>query len=230
VRENFETLSDAFQKLRPIIEQLVSVGNQLRLEQRMTFAQRLPAVGELKDQQQLNHTVGKAMDSLRVFLQNAVALIVSEMDSSINLTELLPGFMRPDVHAVRLRRDIWMFQHILRAFLEKAQTTVSAADTWSGMASFHFVRSFMRYFRALGYQLVRHSNYDQFDEFIFLLDRLKGGDVLQVQRFSNVVEACEDFQNFLQLSFESLDDQQELKGIPFDRKEAAITLKMFLSN
>jgi hypothetical protein len=62
------------------------------------------------------------------------------------------------------------------------------------------------------------------------LDRLKGGDVLQVQRFSNVVEACEDFQNFLQLSFESLDDQQELKGIPFDRKEAAITLKMFLSN
>jgi hypothetical protein len=230
VRENFETLSEEFQKLRPIIEQLVSVGNQLRLEQRMTFAQRLPAVGELKDQGQLNHTVGKAMDSLRVFLQNAVALIVSEMDSSVAISELLPGFMRPEVHSARLRRDIWMFQHILRAFLEKAQTTVRAADTWSEMASFHFVRSFMRYFRSLGYQLVRHSNYDQFDDFIFLLDRLKGGDVLQVQRFSNVVEACEDFQNFLQLSFESLDDQQELKGIPFDRKEAAITLKMFLSN
>ncbi len=230
VRDEFDTFSAEFKRLRPLSELLVSVGNQLRLEQRMTFAQRLRAIGELKDQEQFKQTVGKAMDSLRVFLQNTVALIVTEMDSSIDVSELLPGFMRPEVHSVRLRRDIWMFQHILRAFLEKAQTTVDAADTWSGMASFHFVRSFMRYFRSLGYQLVRHSNYDQFDEFIFLLDRLKGGDVLQVQRFSNVVEACEDFQNFLQLSFESLDDQHELKGMPFDRKEAAITLKMFLSN
>ena len=230
VSDNFHAFASEFRKLRPISELLVSIGNQLRLEQRMAFEQRLPSICEVTDQEQFKQTVGQATDALRAFLQNAMALIVSEMDSSIDVKKILPGFMPQEVHSARLRRDIWMFQQILRAFLEKAQTTVNAADTWSGMASFHFVRTFVRYFRSLGYHLLRHSNYDQFDEFIFLLDRLKGGDVLQVQRFSNVLEACEDFQNFLELSFEALDKQKDLQGIPFDRKDAANTLKLFLSN
>jgi hypothetical protein len=230
VSNSFQTFASEFKKLRPISELLVSIGNQLRLEQRMAFEQRLPSICEVTDQEQFKQTIGEAMDSLRAFLQNAMALVVSEMDSSIDVSKMLPGFMPPEMHSARLRRDIWMFQHILRAFLEKAQTTVNAADTWSGMASFHFVRTFVRYFRSLGYHLLRYSNYDQFDEFIFLLDRLKGGDVLQVQRFSSVVEACQDFQDFLKLSFETLEEQEELRGIPFDRKDAANTLKLFLSN
>ena len=122
-----------------------------------------------------------------------------------------------------------MFQQILRGFIEKSKTSTETADKWSTATSFNFVREFVRYFRSMGYQLLRYSDYDRFDRFIHLVDRLKGGDVLEVQRLEHVVTSCEDFHYFLNQTFEAVGNRKELKGIPFDRKEAARTLKLFLT-
>ena len=121
-----------------------------------------------------------------------------------------------------------MFQQILRAFIEKATSSASAADKWSGINTFHFVREFVNYFRSMGYPLLRYTDYEQFDQFMRLVDRLREGDVLEVQRLENVVESCKDFKTFLGDTFDLVGQREELKGIPFNRKEAARTLKLFL--
>ena len=96
------------------------------------------------------------------------------------------------------------------------------------MSTFRFVREFVGYFRSMGYQLLRYSDYAEFDKFMQLVDRLREGDVLEVQRVSNVIAACEDFMSYLDRTFEAVSQREELKDCPFDRREAARTLKLFL--
>ena len=121
-----------------------------------------------------------------------------------------------------------MFQQILRAFIEKARNTRTITDHWSDRASFRFVKQFVGYFRSMGYQLLRYSDYEQFDRFMDLVMRLREGDVLEVQRLPQVVAACEDFMQFLEQTFERVNQREELADAPFDRKDTARTLKLFL--
>ena len=137
-------------------------------------------------------------------------------------------FSSDKARSERLRRDVWMFQQILRAFVAKAKGTVDATDQWAGMSTFRFVREFVKYFKSMGYQLLRYSDYERFDRFMSLVDRLRDGDVLEVQRLSHVVAQCEDFNEFLTHMFEAVSRREELRDSEFDRRDAARTLKLFL--
>jgi hypothetical protein len=226
--ERFSDLEDDFAALKSLKELLVSIGEQLRLEQRGMFEQRLPSIGSADDLQSVAKSAEAASFPMRAFLQNAMVLLAAEFDPSLDGSAIFADFASAEARSERLRRDVWMFQQVLRAFIEKTVTSTKAADKWSGKNTFHFVREFVRYFRSMGYQLLRYSDYGQLDKFIHLMDRLKGGDVLEVQRFENVVSSCEDFLAFLDKTFDAVSQRQELKDAPFDRKEAARTLKLFL--
>jgi hypothetical protein len=101
-------------------------------------------------------------------------------------------------------------------------------DRWAGLDTFRYVKTFVDYFRSMGYQLLRYSDYDRFDKFIALIDRLREGDALEVQRLSHVMEECESFYVYLDHMFEAVSQRRELEGVPFDAKDAARTLKLFI--
>ncbi|MCP4679543.1 MAG: hypothetical protein GY854_29445 [Deltaproteobacteria bacterium] len=228
INQEFEGFKIEFHSLKSIRELLASVGDQLRLEQRRLFEQQLPSLGSIESMEQFAESVGAAVGPLRAFIQNALVLLALEFEPSLEGSRLFDNFVPKKEQSERLRRDIWMFQQILRAFIEKATSSASAADKWSGINTFHFVREFVNYFRSMGYPLLRYTDYEQFDKFMRLVDRLREGDVLEVQRVENVVDSCKDFQKFLGNTFNSVGQREELKGIPFDRKEAARTLKLFV--
>jgi hypothetical protein len=230
INMRFPQLETEFSTLRSLRKLLASVGDQLRLEQRKVFEQQLPAISSIESLEQFSATLDNSVKSLRSFLQNIVVLLAQEFDPSLDGTSLFGNFISVESNSGRLRRDIWMFQQILRAFIEKTKDSAGTADQWTGLNSFRFIRQFVKYFRSMGYQLLRYSDYEQFDNFMSLVDRLREGDVLETQRFSHVVEACEDFQNFLKETFESVGLREELKDIPFDKKEAARTLMLFLKH
>ena len=52
--------------------------------------------------------------------------------------------------------------------------------------------------------------------------------VLEVQRLPQVISECENFAVFLEQMFEAVNKREALKDLPFDRKDAARTLKLFL--
>ena len=135
----------------------------------------------------------------------------------------------------RLRRDVWMFAQVLRAFLAKAQAvqggalaSVADADLWSAQASFQFVREFLGHFRAIGYQLVRASDYERLDPFLAALDSLRDVDLIDPDRMRAVLGECDAFYAYLLRLFDQIGQRAELGDRPFDRKAAAEMLKIYL--
>ncbi|HJL24403.1 MAG TPA: hypothetical protein RMH80_19345, partial [Polyangiaceae bacterium LLY-WYZ-15_(1-7)] len=128
----------------------------------------------------------------------------------------------------RLRRDIWMFLQVLRAFLAKAEATQGDADRWASYASFQFVREFLDHFRAIGYQLVRTSDYDRLDRFLGALEALRDVDLLRPERLRAAVAECRDFFRYLDDLFVQVSKRAELQHSPFDKRAAAETLRIYL--
>ncbi|MBN2340948.1 MAG: hypothetical protein JXX29_07195 [Deltaproteobacteria bacterium] len=227
--ETFDELNLQFQELKSLRELLESTGNQLDLELRKTFGQQLPTIAELKQPDAVLEAVQSSCNSLQSFLQNAAVLLVQEFNVSVQGDDLFEDFTSDVTRSERLRRDIWMFRQILKAFVAKTRGTESVRDRWIGLNTFKFVKTFVAYFRSMGYQLLRYSDYERFDKFMALVDRLRDGDVLEVQRLSSVVEECEAFYQFLEKMFDVVSLRKELHDVPFDTRDAAKTLKLFIT-
>ncbi|MDD5305837.1 MAG: hypothetical protein PHU25_00815 [Deltaproteobacteria bacterium] len=230
LEDAYPDITAGFEKLKSLRQVLGSMGNQLRMEQRKVYEQQLPMVGAAESPEAFVDALTGSVQALRGFLQSSVLLLASEFDSEIDGDALFESYASLHLRSESLRRDIWMFQQILRAFIAKAKGSANAADQWAGLNTFRFVREFVGYFKSMGYQLLRHSDYEEFDKFMGLVDRLRDGDVLEVQRLHHVIETCESFQAFLEQTFEGIGLRQELKGVPFDRKDAARTLMLYLGH
>jgi hypothetical protein len=226
----FGELEREFSSLKSLRELLESLGNQLKLELRKVYEQQIPALSTVEDQRELTNAIERSTSLARSFLQNAVVLLVQEFRPGVEGEAVFEDFTSNRARSERLRRDVWMFQQILRAFIEKAKGSTAAADHWAGMSTFRFVREFVSYFKSMGYQLLRYSDYARFDEFMRLVEQLRDGDVLEEAKLSGVVRTCEDFNGFLEQMFEAVGRRAELEGAPFDRRDAARTLKLFLGH
>lgn len=224
----YEELSDEFSMLRRLKSLAGSLGDQLNLEMRKTFEVQLPGIDDMVGKETLAAAVAPAVAGLKVFLQTAVVLLASEFNPKVEAAALFSDYVSLAERAERLRQDIWIFQQVLRAFIEKAEGTRGHGDHWSGVNTFGFVKELVRYFRAMGYPLLRYSDYEGFDDFMGLVDRLREGDVLEVQRLSKVVEACRAFSTQLDQTFKAISQREELIDVPFHRKEAVRTLKLLL--
>jgi hypothetical protein len=128
----------------------------------------------------------------------------------------------------RLRRDVWMFAQITRAFAMKARAANPEGDRWTTMASFAFVREFLAYFRAMGYPLLRAGDYPRVDAFMAAIGGLEENDAVDAAKLEAAVAECEAFYLFLVKLFESISQRDELSDVPFDRLAAAKALKLYL--
>jgi hypothetical protein len=194
------------------------------------FEQQLVPLNDIENQEQFIKSLKFSVDSLKSYLQNAVLLVAKEFDPQIKGEDIFYDFANDAVKSQKLLRDIWMFKQILRAFIAKTKGNADVTDQWAGTNTFKFVKTFVTYFKSMGYQLLRYSDYDHFDRFMVLIERLRDGDVLEIQRLPKVIKECEDFYNYLSLLFEDINQKEELAGITFDKKEAARTLRLFLGH
>jgi hypothetical protein len=227
--DRYDDLNLQFQELKSLRELLESTGSQLDLELRKTFTQQLPSFETFGDDDTTLEKVRAACNSLQSFLQNATVLLVREFNVGIQGDDLFEDFTSDVARSRRLQRDIWMFRQILKAFMAKTRGTEAVRDKWAGLDTFRFVKTFVEYFRSMGYQLLRYSDYERFDKFMALVDRLRDGDVLEVQRLSSVMEECEAFYLFLEKMFDSVNLRKELADESFDTRDAARTLKLFIT-
>ncbi|MEM9191012.1 MAG: hypothetical protein AAGF12_17635 [Myxococcota bacterium] len=239
---NHQKLAHVAASLVALRGSLETTANTLRIEVRKTFERGLPGVdnefgggrvgatsaGNAPAPPELGPVMILASAELRASLHHAIHTLCNELRPGQRGPDLATTSASRKASSARLRRDVWMFAQILRAFLAKAKAAPVDADNWAAQSSFQFVREFLLHFRAIGYQLVRVADYERLDPFLRALEQLQDVDLLEAERMKLAVEECTAFFHYLEQLFGQVTRREELADLPFDKKQAAETLKIYL--
>ena len=221
-------LRDEMDSLNSLRGTLESVGQSIRLEGALVLSKELPSPEEAPRDGTLGPRLVVASASLRAILHHAIVNVVSELDDSVELGELGSAEKLALESSLRLRRDVWGFRQVLRAFLAKADGAAVVTDHWNSYANFSYVREFLERFRAIGFQLARRSDYPAFERFLDNVGRLREVDLIDPERMDEVIEECRRFMNYLGELFGRINRRADLARHPFDRLQAAEHLRLYL--
>jgi hypothetical protein len=230
IGNKYEEMLGEAHRLLAIKATLGGVAANVRLELRRTYEHDLPPADGGATSERLRAAVSAVAGNLRPALQNAVLVLGKALGARLDEHGVFDDAAARRSLSSRLRRDVWMFAQIVRAFGAKARSTPSREDRWSGPSSLQFVREFLGYFGAMGYPLLRAADYPRFDAFIAALTALEETDLLDPQRLERAVAEAEQFHVFLTALFEQISQRDELQGVPFDRRAAAEALKLYLGD
>lgn len=209
---------------------LTGLAATLRLEMRRTFEHDIPAADRGTPEHELRTRLRAVTSNLRPALQNAILFLGKSLGVKLEEGRVFDDAAARRTTSERLRRDVWMFAQIARAFAQKARAAAPKPDAWEGASSFAFIQEFLAYFRAMGYPLLRVGDYPRFDQFMNAVGGLAERDLLDPQRLEPAVRECEAFHTFLTELFERISQRDELAGVPFDRKGAARALRLYLGD
>jgi len=206
---------------------LQGIAGSLRLEMRRAFQHDLPPLDANIRAADLRNRVDVCVENLRPALQNAVLFLGKALGATLEEGGVFDDQAARRETSERLRRDVWMFAQIVRAFSTKAQHSPSE-DRWSAVHNFQYVREFLAYFRAMGYPLLRSTDYPRFDAFMAAMSGLEDTDLVDPARLEAAIDECVAFHGFLLQLFEDISKRDELAGVAFDRRGAAGSLRLYL--
>jgi hypothetical protein len=207
---------------------LEGITGSLRLELRRAFQHDLPEPGT-QGGPEFRKALETTIENLRPALQNSVLFLGKALGVSLEHGGVFDDQAARRETSERLRRDVWMFAQIVRAFSSKAQHS-QGEDGWSPLHGFQYVREFLAYFRAMGYPLLRAADYPRIDLFMAAMARLEDTDLVDPARLEDAIDECVAFHGFLTRLFDDISKRDDLAGVPFDRRAAAAALKLYLGD
>lgn len=226
----FEDLRSEGNRLVAMKGALTGVASNLRLEMRRTFEHDLPPVEAATSEAELRLRLREVTKNLRPAIQNAILFLGKSLRGTLDDGQVFDDLAARRASSERLRRDIWMFAQIVRAFASKARHADLSVDRWTKVQSFAFVREFLGYFRAMGYPLLRVGDYPRFDAFMEAMSGLSESDLFDPQRIALAVEETDAFHVFLVALLERISEREELLDVPFDKPAAARALRLYLGD
>jgi hypothetical protein len=229
LRDRSGSLRASGHRLIGIKSALEGIAGSLRLELRRAFHHDLPAPDLELNPRDLKQRISTSVATLRPALQNAVLFLGKALGVTLEEGGVFDAEAERRETSERLRRDVWMFAQIVRAFSSKAQHSPSE-DRWAGLYNFQYVREFLSYFRAMGYPLLRSSDYPRFDAFMAAMSGLEDTDLVDPARLEAAIDECVAFYSFLNKLFDDIGKRDELSGVAFDRRAAAASLKLYLGD
>ncbi len=224
-----ESLAAAGRRLIEIRATLEGVAANLQLELRRAFERDFPAPDASPSHDEIVAAAASVSATLRPALQSAVLVLAATIGVSPRDARLFDGEDARRLLSERLRRDVWMFAQIVRAFSHKARVAPEAEVRWTGPSPLHFVREFLAYFRAMGYPLLRAADYPRFDAFLAAMNALDESDLMVSGLLDVAVAESELFAEFLTELFDQIGRRAELASRPFDRRAAAESLRAYLA-
>jgi hypothetical protein len=208
---------------------LEGIAGNLRLEMRRVYCHELVAPDEAKSESDVRTALNSSVSCLRPMLKNAVLFLGKALGVNLEEQGVFDDLAARRETSERLRRDVWMFAQIVRAFAAKAEQQPNA-DRWEAITGLSFVHEFLAYFRAMGYPLLRASDYPRFDAFMDVIGRLQESDLLPGSTLSAASRECSAFHGYLMQLFEDISRRDVLMGVPFDRRAAAAVLRLYLGD
>jgi hypothetical protein len=228
---DYERLLARGHELRDVKATLEGVSASLRLEMRRAFERDFPALDAGPSLDAVRTAVQSLAANLRPALQHAVMFLGRSLGARLDARGVFDDETARRTLSERLRRDVWMFAQIVRAFAVKARAVkVEGQERWLGGSPLTFASEFMAYFRAMGYPLLRAADYPHVDAFLDAMASLRDADLLDPARLDVAVEEAERFREFLVELFEAIGRRDELALVPFDRRAAAQALKLYLGD
>ncbi len=206
------------------------ISANVRLELRRAFEHDLPPPDSAPSIDDLRASIRQTVSNLRPALQNVILFLGKSLGAKLDEHGVFDDETARRVLSERLRRDVWMFAQIVRAFAHKARAAPPSDARWAGGSPLSFVREFLAYFRAMGYPLLRAADYPRFDAFLSAIAGLAESDLLDATRLAAAVDECERFYVFLNELLEQIGNREELVGVPFERRQAAASLKLYLGD
>ncbi|MCA9608617.1 MAG: hypothetical protein KC619_23600 [Myxococcales bacterium] len=223
-----DALAAQARRLSVLRNALEATANTVRVDVRKLFLHDLPPPSEAVRGDELGPMLVVVSAALRATCYHAITSLCRVLAPTEEPPRMALDRAGRRAESERLRREIWMFMQILRAFIAKAHAAEGTTDRWSSAASFQFVRDFLSHFRAIGYQLVRTADYGRLDPFLAALEELTDIDLVEPARLRVALAECHRFYEFLENLFDEVSRRHELTGTPFDRKDATETLKIYL--
>jgi len=230
IRARHEVLEAEGRRLVAVKTALEGVGARVRLEMRRTFEHDLPSPDARISDEESRSRFGRAMNELRPALENNVLFLGKALGTGQRGDGVWGSEAVKRETSERLRRDVWMFAQIVRAFGKKAEHANADDDRWSAASKLVFVREFLAYFQALGYPLLRAADYPRLDAFMAAMGALEDTDLLDPARIQNAITEAKAFHEFLTELFDAISKRDELSGVPFDRRQAAESLRLYLGD
>jgi hypothetical protein len=228
---NYDRLLARGHALRDVRATLEGVSANLRLETRRAFERDFPGPDTAPALDELRRAVQRAAASLRPALQNTVLFLGTSLGARLDARGVFDDESARRTLSERLRRDVWMFSQIVRAFADKARAvSVEGQEAWADSSPLAFVREFMAYFRAMGYPLLRSADYPRVDAFLTAMGNLRDVDLLDPSRLETAIDESQRFFAFLTDLFTAIGRREELASVPFDRRAAAEALRLYLGD
>jgi len=218
-------------ELRDVKATLEGAAANLRLEMRRAFEREFLPLEAAPSLDELSAAVARVAANLKPALQNVVMFLGRSLGARLDAAGVFDDRAAQRVLSERLRRDVWMFAQIVRAFAMKARSVdASGQERWAGSSPLGFVREFMSYFRAMGYPLLRTADYPHVDTFLAAMTNLRDADLLDPAGLARAVAEAERFHAFLSALFDAISGREELVGVDFDRRAAAEALRLYLGD
>ena len=214
-------------RLLAIKSALEGIAGNLRLEMRRAYQHDLPPIDANGSEADLRVALQTSIVNLRPAIRNAILFLGKALGASLEERGVFDDEAAGRETSERLRRDVWMFAQIVRAFSTKAQHSPSE-DRWAPIYNFQYVREFLAYFRAMGYPLLRAADYPRFDAFMLAMGRLEDTDLVDPTRLERAIDECMAFHGFLVQLFDDISKRHALVGVSFDRRAAAASLRLYL--
>ena len=217
-----------FRMLREAGAVLRSTGDRLQLEVRRVFERDFRPLDKPASSAEDLLALEEGLGRLAGFARSCVVDVGRVFDPELSGHRLFVGYPSPADGAARLRRDAWMFSQIVRGFLAKAAAAPESVGSWAGTGSFRFVGEFVSYFRSFGVRMLRDLPYQRRTALEGVVEAVAASDVVGSERLDELVAEVEPFRELLLGVHESLEQSPELVDLPFDRREAAETLRLYL--
>ncbi len=228
IGEKYDTLLGRGHRLLDIKATLEGLSANLRLELRRAFDHDFQPPETAANFEVARASIIAGIANLRPALQNAILFVARSLGSPLEEENVFDDVEARRRLSERLRRDVWMFAQIVRAFAHKARAVHGSEVKWTGVSPLQFVHEFLAYFRAMGYPLLRAADYPHVSSFVSAMTALEETDLLEPSRLAKAIGEAEQFQEFLSSLFDSIGRRDELTDIPFDRRAAAEALKLYL--
>ena len=128
----------------------------------------------------------------------------------------------------RARRHVWMWRLIVRAAVEKTTNVDGSDRRWEKSYELQSLKDFARHFRSLGVRLLRDHDYEHLGALVAKLRYACELDLYDAARVQELTAECETMIGYLDGLFEQISARTELRALPFDRRAAHASLRIYL--
>lgn len=216
------------QQMRELREALTGIAASLRAELKRAFERELHPADAAPSHHELRAQVDRAASHLEPALENGVLVLGRVLGVRLDDEGLFADTPSRRARSERLRLDVWMLAQVVRAFLEKVRALPHHEERWDGPPTMQFARDFVRYFRAMGYPLLRSADHPEVAPFLVALGRLLDSDHVDPIHVEHAARHAESFRDYLLALHKRIGEREELEGVAFDRRQGAEQLRLYL--